>query len=88
MAVTLPFTWYAETVCLALELLIVAEARTSSGTVSFIRMVPAVKHSITPISRTDALVPTGTGKLIGGTVKLTVFLIGAIQTVLVSITHV
>ncbi|KAA8581571.1 hypothetical protein FQN60_003152, partial [Etheostoma spectabile] len=47
-------------------------------------MVPAVKHSITPIPRTDTLVPTGTGKLIGGTGKL----LKAIKAVLVSITHI
>lgn len=31
VAVTLPIAWYAETVALALELIVVAEARTSGG---------------------------------------------------------
>lgn len=39
-------------------------------TVSFIRMVPAVKHSITSVSGADTLVPTGTGELMAGTGKL------------------
>lgn len=31
MAVTLPFVWYAQTICLALELVVMAKAWTSSG---------------------------------------------------------
>lgn len=44
MAVTLPLVWYAETVGLALELVVVAKARTSSGCRSQSRTLNSEHH--------------------------------------------
>lgn len=86
--VTLPAPWDAETICLALKFIWVAHTRRPGLTILLIRVVIAVKNTITMIHVADALIFTGTFELRSSAINYTTIFIRSINTVLVPIANI
>lgn len=86
--ITFPAPWDAETICLALKFIWVAHTRRPGLTVFLIRVVIAVKNTITMICVANTLILTGTFELRRSAINYTTILIGSINTVFVPITDI